>query len=518
LSLALQLKQEMPDARIAVIERQAHPVPEAAHKVGESTVEIGAHYFSEVLGLTGHLQQQQLRKFGLRLFFNAGKVDDLADTVELGASEVLTIPSYQLDRGRFENYLGEEAARLGVEFIHGARCRNLDLDGRDGHRVRYQHDDQDCEISARWVVDAQGRASLIKRKLGLAETNEHSANSAWFRIDKRLDIADWSQCQNWQDRCTGLPRWMSTNHLMGPGYWVWIIPLASGSTSVGIVADAEMHPLETMNSFDKCLTWLEAHQPRCAREVEANRDGLQDFLFLRDYSHGCKQVFSSDRWALTGEAGVFLDPFYSPGSDFIGISNGYITDLIARDLAGEEFRRRTRLYERLYFSFYHSSLELYESQYPLFGHPRCMSLKTVWDYTYYWGVLALLFCQDRMTDLSLMARHGEGLERMRRLNGQVQKLLREWAAASEPEAPPGLFVDLAGLPVMARLNRELGEKLDDSGMDQRLADNFNLLERLAGEIRLMAPQSLADRLDIFQDPGEQPVLAGFPGRFLERAA
>ena len=41
-----------------------------------------------------------------------------------------------------------------------------------------------------------------------------------------------------------------------------------------------------------------------------------------------------ERWALTGEAGLFLDPFYSPGSDFIGISNTYITDLIARDRQG----------------------------------------------------------------------------------------------------------------------------------------------------------------------------------------
>jgi hypothetical protein len=31
-------------------------VPEAAHKVGESSVEIGADYFSQVLGLKQHLE------------------------------------------------------------------------------------------------------------------------------------------------------------------------------------------------------------------------------------------------------------------------------------------------------------------------------------------------------------------------------------------------------------------------------------------------------------------------------
>ena len=42
LTLALQLKQRFADLDILVLERQRHPVPEAAHKVGESSVEIGA--------------------------------------------------------------------------------------------------------------------------------------------------------------------------------------------------------------------------------------------------------------------------------------------------------------------------------------------------------------------------------------------------------------------------------------------------------------------------------------------
>ena len=45
LTLALQLKQRFADLDVLVLERRAHPVPEAAHKVGESSVEIGAHYF-----------------------------------------------------------------------------------------------------------------------------------------------------------------------------------------------------------------------------------------------------------------------------------------------------------------------------------------------------------------------------------------------------------------------------------------------------------------------------------------
>jgi prevent-host-death family protein len=46
LCLARQLRQEHPDLTVLVAEKKQHPVPEAAHKVGESSVEIGAHYFS----------------------------------------------------------------------------------------------------------------------------------------------------------------------------------------------------------------------------------------------------------------------------------------------------------------------------------------------------------------------------------------------------------------------------------------------------------------------------------------
>jgi hypothetical protein len=58
-----------------------------------------------------------------------------------------------------------------------------------------------------------------------------------------------------------------------------------------------------------------------ARRSTGRRDQVEDFLKVRHFSYGCKQEFSgSDRWCLVGEAGAFLDPFYSPGSDYIAIS------------------------------------------------------------------------------------------------------------------------------------------------------------------------------------------------------
>src|ERR1700710_985971 len=115
LTLAIQLRREQPQLTVHVLERRKHPAPQAAFKVGESTVEIGAHYFETVLDLKAHLERDQLRKFGFRFYFNDGR-DDIASVTELGVSRVFPTPSYQIDRGIFENFLGEHAAELGATF------------------------------------------------------------------------------------------------------------------------------------------------------------------------------------------------------------------------------------------------------------------------------------------------------------------------------------------------------------------------------------------------------------------
>ncbi len=225
LSLALQLRGSCPDLDIVVLERRAQPVPAAAHKVGESTVEIGAHYLAETLGLRDHLERDQLRKFGFRFFFSHGR-DDLEAVTELGVRNVLPTPSYQIDRGIFENLLGEEARRRGITFRDGISVRSIELGAGDApHCVQCT----DGPVMGRWLLDASGRAGVLRHRLDLTRDNGHHAHAAWFRLDDRIVIDHWSQDAEWRGRCTPRERWRSTNHLCGPGYWCWLIPLASGA-------------------------------------------------------------------------------------------------------------------------------------------------------------------------------------------------------------------------------------------------------------------------------------------------
>jgi flavin-dependent dehydrogenase len=484
LTLSLQLRQQHNDLSILVLERRSHPVPEAAHKVGESSVEIGAHYFDQVLGLKPHLDSAQIKKFGFRFFFNDG-AQDLTKVTELGASKVLMTPSYQIDRGIFENYLAVTAQERGITFVDDAIVRNFDIsspDAKTDHRLEFECQGVRSTVRAKWLVDACGRAGLIKRKLDLHETNEHHANAIWFRIADKIDVNTWSQDQAWLDRCTPPDRWRSTNHLCGEGYWTWLIPLASGSHSVGVVADASLHPIETINTFEKCMTWFKTHQPQLYKELDAKRDKLQDFAFFKKFSYGCKKMYSGDsRWALTGEAGLFLDPFYSPGSDFIAIGNTFITEMISQDKKRGSAELHAVIYEQVYFSLYQNVLTLYEGQYKLFGDPEVMPVKVIWDYTYYWGVMCQLFFQNRLTDLATMGKMQSLLASVQGLNKDMQMFLRSWGEVSRKNNPAQML-DQASLPWFAELNRGLKDDLNSEQFDERMKQNLRQLNLLAEQI------------------------------------
>lgn len=498
LTLALQLKAKLADLAIVVVERRTHPVPEAAHKVGESSVEIGAHYFADVLGLKDHLDTKQLKKFGFRFFFSEGR-RDIDQVTEIGASRPLAATSYQIDRGIFENFLAEEAQRRGITFVDGARVKSIAMANAPlptvancdnatparalaSHGITYARaDEPPVELRARWLIDAAGRAGLLKKKLGLARPNAHDCNAVWFRISDRITLDDWTDNAEWRASCNPPARWLSTNHLVGAGYWVWLIPLASGSHSIGIVADPKLHPLDRIDTFEKAMDWLAIYQPRLFDALDGKREKLQDFAFFKHFSYGCGTVFSADRWALTGEAGLFLDPFYSPGSDFIGIGNTFITELVARDRAGRSIGVQAQLFDQIYHSFYESTLALYTDQYPIFGDAEVLPVKVLWDYTYYWGVLSQFFFQGRLTNLSMFAALRGELAHCQALNIAVQRFFREWSAVSE-KRNPAVMLDQAALPWFARLNASLHDTHDDASFRTRIREATAQLRALSASI------------------------------------
>jgi flavin-dependent dehydrogenase len=480
--LARQLRMEAPDLRVLVAERRQHPVPEAAFKVGESSVEIGAHYFQKRLELEAHLRSAQIEKLGLRYFFPHGGNRDLRQRVELGPPVFPPVPSFQLDRGRLENFLLRSDAELGATALDGCRVRSIALDGTRGHRVSLSGPDGPREITARWVVDASGRAGLLKRQLGLVRPSAHAANAAWWRFRSRIKIDDWSDDGAWKARVPSGRRWQSTVHLMGVGYWFWLIPLGSGSHSFGIVADGDIHPFARINRFERALDWLREFEPQAAEIMEAHAPELEDFLALQHFAHGCARVFSPDRWALVGEAGVFTDPFYSPGSDFIAMGNDYVTDLIVRETRGEDVRARAETFNATYLRFFDAFIRLYDGQYPIMGNAQVMTAKVAWDNACYWAINALLFFQRRLRQPDFMASIDPMMRRFFLLHARMQQFLHAWYTADADAGTVYGFEspNVVDVGWLRHLQASLGDPMmDDEPLRLRLSANFALLEAFA---------------------------------------
>ena len=486
LTLALQLHRSRPETSILVVEKQRHPAPEAAHKVGESTVEIAGHYLRSVLGLEEHLREHQLAKFGLRMFFSHGDNEDIAERIELGhgVRPPHGVGTYQLDRGRLENFLAAELSHRGVPFRAGCTVQEVCLrpDHRP-HRLRLRTGGtrEEEEVDARWVVDATGRSSLLKRQLGLGRTVDHRANAVWFRIAHPIDIEDWSTDPEWGRRIREGRREFSTNHLMGPGYWVWLIRLSSDSISIGIVTDGTMHVFNEMNRLERAISWLRTHEPQCARVVERHRDRVRDFRVMRNYSYGCEQVFSDQRWCLVGESGVFLDPLYSPGLDLIAIGNGLTTDLISHALDGDDVEERAAIHNQMFLVLSEGWRRVYEQQYPLMGNARIMLVKVVWDTAVYWAVPGLLHFQDAIRRLAEFPTIIANLARFSAVSERLQLFLREWHELDRSDPPPR-FVGFYDVEFMAGLHVGMTAGLTDAELEARFAANVRFIEQISGQL------------------------------------
>jgi flavin-dependent dehydrogenase len=464
---------------ILVAEKREGPAPEAAFKVGESSVELSAHYFGQVVGMKDHLEADELPKAGLRFLFPAGDNRDIAARVEWGPAAFPPVPSFQLDRGRFENALAERNAREGTEVRDGCVVEGVEF-GADEHTVTMLRGDERSSVTARWVVDASGYPGIIKRKLGLEKAVEHTINAAWFRLAGGLDIEDWSDDAAWHERMVerGI-RKFSTNHLMGEGYWVWLIPLASGSVSIGVVADPRFHPFPEINTLEKALEWFQRHEPQLAEALAGRREDVQDFLRVEDFAYSCTRVFSPDRWCLTGIAGVFADPFYSPGSDFIAVGNTYITDLVVRGLSGEDVAESAEAYNTAFLTAFDTLVERnYTNHYAHFGDAEVMTAKIVWDFLVYWSVTSPPFFHGTLTDPHFQEMVAEDAGRILDLSARVQQLFRDWHGLGQREWR-NVMITNHTFPGLMRVHENLVTPVDEKTHKRRYARNVTLCEAVA---------------------------------------
>ncbi|RMG17144.1 MAG: NAD(P)/FAD-dependent oxidoreductase [Planctomycetota bacterium] len=409
LCLARLLSLEVPGASVLSVD----PAAGIARKVGESTVEIGAHFLTERLRLAELITSTQLPKNGLRFWFDDEEHSlTWAESSEDGPGAYSYWRSVQIERETFERGLLELNRAAGVEHLFGARTIEPLL-GEDGalHRVRFEHEGRAREVRARWLVDASGVRSLLGRAVENLEPEErisHSACWTWFRGARRID----EFVENSLTRFSFGPRCISTNLLLNDGYWIWLIPLASGLLSVGLGYD-HTRLRNAPKNRDELVAFLRSH--RKLEQLLAGATPLE-FGVLKNFSYRPRRYLRADRVAWIGLAAGFVDPFFANGIDLIALGCESVADLVRRERAGEGLDlERLALYERtlelVYEHFVLSVADLFHT----FVSRELSFVRYRRDVHVYWDVYAWAYLAGRMFDKDFLpGLHALAVESQRR--------------------------------------------------------------------------------------------------------
>jgi flavin-dependent dehydrogenase len=503
LTLARQLRLTLPDRSVCLIDKETGPFPAAAFKIGESTVEVASFYLAEILDLKPYFERAHLRKLGLRYFFGDPQMP-FHTRPEFGLSDFPPFNAYQIDRGLLESDLREIVRKDGVDLLEGRTVEQIELaEGDEPHTITCRDVDGGSEesIRGRWVVDASGRRRLLQQKLDLGRRcSKKRHSSAWFRLEGRIDVTDFvpRSEREWHERVSNDFRYHSTCHLMGNGRWVWIIPLSSGCTSIGIVTDEDIHGFEGYSTFERATRWLETHEPVLAAHI-AGREPL-DFLAMRNYSHSTKKAFSHERWACVGEAAVFPDPVYSQGSDLVSIANTVVTRLIELSFSGDLSEELVHTYDRFFVAQSDFATHSLQLSYPFHGRDIVMACKFLWDVTTGWAFACPLLFSGYALDPKAFAEVQSAKSDFAFLSLRMNELFTAWAEKTERKHSFD-FLDYLSVPVVRSVyerNLQKGKPVAEVVADHEAS--MKTFEELSQAIFLLAVEDVCpEELGRFKD-------------------
>ncbi|MEA3189047.1 MAG: hypothetical protein QOD99_2877 [Chthoniobacter sp.] len=378
----LLLKRSRPELRVLIVEKAA----EFDRKVGESTTEVSSCFMTRVLGLSTYLGHEQLAKQGLRMWFSNDPEQAFEDCVEFGARYNSRLSGFQVDRAKLDEHLLQCAVKEGCEIHRPAKVLECELNGIGANALRLQRGAEAVSVTAKWVVDASGRAALLARKLGhFKPLTEHPINAMWGRF---TDVRDWDGAgmaknfPRYASACRTSRSW-ATNHLCGLGWWCWIIPLKGGDYSIGLVYDQRLYTPPASGSIaERLRAHFMAHPVgrEILGEAKPVEHDMRAFSMLPYFS----EKIVGDGWAIVGDAAGFIDPLYSPGLDFCSFTSKGISSLILRSLAGEEITAAAGKYNDDYRFCFRAWFEaIYRDKYYYLGDAELMAAAFLLDVSSY---------------------------------------------------------------------------------------------------------------------------------------
>ncbi|KAF9783765.1 FAD/NAD(P)-binding domain-containing protein [Thelephora terrestris] len=312
------------------------------YHIGESLIPSVRHYLRFIDAEEKVANHGFATKPGSAMKFNQYKKEGYTDFVALGHDNA----AWNVVRSEFDKLLLDHAASLGAKVYENTRVVSLEFDGRDkpvsaAYACR-SSSDIECAIEGSitfdYLVDATGRAGLMSTKyLKSRRFTESLKNIAVWGY--------WAGVRSYGEGTTraGAP-WFEA--LTDESGWAWFIPLHTGMTSVGVVVNKDTYaqrakPRPDVAAGDAFAGGRVHEKAERAHYTSSTRryletlelaPGLKKLLgggelinhigsddddtklvhSTSDYSYSADR-YSGEGWRIIGDAGAFVDPFFSSG-------------------------------------------------------------------------------------------------------------------------------------------------------------------------------------------------------------
>jgi flavin-dependent dehydrogenase len=229
--------------------------------------------------------------------------------------------TFQVQRGRFDNILAQEAERMGVDIRWQTEVMAVDFSG-DKPRLEVCEPSGDVvNYEADFVLDASGFGRILPRLLDLESPSGFPVRKALFgHIEDHIDNTQFDR-----------NKIRITVHPEHKDAWFWLIPFSNGRSSVGVVAEESFYQSLTDNKI--ALREL-MNQDEGLRELLKNAVFDEPINTIVGYSANVKSLHGKG-YALLGNAGEFLDPVFSSGVTIAMKSASLAAEVLDRQFKGE---------------------------------------------------------------------------------------------------------------------------------------------------------------------------------------
>ncbi|KAF9077887.1 hypothetical protein BDP27DRAFT_1207886 [Rhodocollybia butyracea] len=321
------------------------------YHIGESLLPSVRNYLRFVGAEKKVAEYGFTRKPGGAIRFNQHKQEAYTDFVAIGQEN----SSWNVVRSEFDELLLNHSRTCGASVFEQTKADSVNFSHSESDRPTSvswtftpstESDAVQGTTSFKYLIDTSGRAGIMSTRY---LKNRHFNQSL-------KNVAVWGYWRNVGSYGVGTPREGAPyfEALLDESGWVWFIPVNNGTTSIGFVRNKEMFDDEGKAKKDTGLLFDPSAVPNPSNSTMIARYISMFYLAPRmiklitengsmvegsvksasDYSYSAPK-YAGPGFRVAGDAGAFIDPFFSSGVHLALTSSLSAAASVAASLRGE---------------------------------------------------------------------------------------------------------------------------------------------------------------------------------------